>query len=261
MLNKRLNQVCLARWNNNLYMRKLKLIGLNEIVLDGHTVKYHLKKSYRARHMRLEVRLESGLSVIVPRRYDMLTVKRFLELKSRWILGKLEECELLQSRLDKPAFENINYLGRTLKLVRLQGNQEYAQVSFARDRIIISANNTARTGQLLKEWYLREAKELITRKIIVFSKQVGVKYNKVTVKTVRTRWGSCSRLGNLSFNWKLITVPEEVVDYVIIHELCHLKRMDHSSAFWRLVHKYSPDYNAHRKWLKAHEPEINSLLE
>ena len=241
-------------------MRKLKLIGMYVIVLDGQSVKYHLKESLQARHMRLEIRPESGLSVIVPRRYSMLTVKRFLELKRRWILEKIEEFKLRERHFEAPAFDNINYLGRTLKLVQLHGKQEYAQASFIRDKIIISAGNAERTGQLLKEWYLREAKELISRKIAVFSKQLGVNYNKVTVKTVRTRWGSCSRLGNLSFNWKLITVPEEVVDYVIIHELCHLKRMDHSSSFWRLVQKYSPDYNLHRKWLKAHESEINSLL-
>ena len=240
-------------------MQKLKLIGLYEIILDGYPVKYHLKKSLQARQMRLEIRLESGLSVIVPRRYDLLTVRRFLELKSRWILKKIEEFELIQSHLDTPTFENINYLGRPLKLVQLHGKQEYAQVSFTRDKIIISTHNTERTGQLLKEWYLREAKELISRKIAVFSERIGVNYNKVVVKNVKTRWGSCSRLGNLNFNWKLIMAPEEVVDYVIIHELCHLKRMDHSSSFWKLVQKYSPDYNMHRKWLKAHEPEINKL--
>jgi predicted metal-dependent hydrolase len=260
MTNQQTNQVSQAGWGyKHQTMQRLKEISVEEVVLEGCPVKYHLKKSLRARHMRLEIRLESGLSVIVPRRYDLLSVKRFLQLKSRWILNKLAECQLLQQRLATPVFNNVTYLGKNLKLIEIQSRQEYAQVSLNPDKIIISAETAERTGQVLKEWYLQEAKDLITQKAVAFSKKMGIKYNKLAIKSARTRWGSCSRLGNLSFNWKLIMVPEIVIDYVIIHELCHLKRMDHSHKFWELVKEYSPECYTHRKWLKEHEAEINHL--
>ncbi|MBN1366321.1 MAG: M48 family metallopeptidase [Dehalococcoidales bacterium] len=240
-------------------MQRLKLVTIDDIVIDGRVVKYNLKQSFRARHVRLEIRIKSGLSVIVPRRYNPLEIKRFLQSKSRWILNKLEEYQVLNNQLDNQTLDNVVYLGKPLKLMQLQGEQEYAQLSLTLDKILVTASTKERTGQVLKEWYLDEAKELITQKAAGFSRKIGVKYNKLTIKSARTRWGSCSRLGNLNFNWKIIMVPEMVIDYIVIHELCHLKRMDHSSEFWKLVKIYSPDYYQHRKWLKEHEAEINRL--
>jgi predicted metal-dependent hydrolase len=240
-------------------MQRLNLIGVNEISLDGQSIKYNLKKSLRARHMRLEIHLASGLSVIVPRRYDLRSIEHFLQKKRKWILNKLEEYRLFQSKLTTRPHNNVTYLGRTLKLIELRGSQECAQVGLDPDKIIVSASTKEGINQVLKAWYFQEARELITHKVAVFSDLIGVKYNKLTVKSVRTRWGSCSRLGNLNFSWKLIMFPEMVIDYVIVHELCHLKRMDHSPTFWKLVQKYCPDCFQHRKWLKDNELKVNSL--
>ena len=88
---------------------------------------------------------------------------------------------------------------------------------------------------------------------------IGVTYGKITIRNQKTRWGSCSSNGNLNFNNRLLFVPKELVDYVVVHELAHRKEMNHSNAFWNVVEKYMPDYKERRQWLKEHGQELNLL--
>jgi len=98
--------------------------------------------------------------------------------------------------------------------------------------------------------FILAAKAQIPEKTARFAETIGVDYGKITVRRARTLWGSCTLKGNLNFNCLLSCVPNRVCDYVIIHELCHRKQMNHSQAFWRMVEKYCPDYKSCRKWLK-----------
>lgn len=98
---------------------------------------------------------------------------------------------------------------------------------------------------------LREkARVLITKEVEEYSKIIGVTYRRIFIRMQKTRWGSCSREGNLNFNCLLALCPEPVMRYVVIHELCHRKYMNHSKLFWNEVSKYMPDYKACKKWLK-----------
>ena len=96
----------------------------------------------------------------------------------------------------------------------------------------------------------QRAVQLLREKCQYFAAHMGVTYGTVTVREQRTRWGSCSARGNLSFNWKLATMPEEIVDYLVVHELAHRIEMNHSPAFWAIVEKQIPDYKERRAWLK-----------
>lgn len=98
--------------------------------------------------------------------------------------------------------------------------------------------------------YVNQTKNLLQARLPRLAQQVGVTYNRCSVRAQRTRWGSCSSKGNLNFNCLLALVPTEVFDYVVIHELCHLKHMNHSQKFWAEVEKHHPQYNACRKWLR-----------
>ena len=100
---------------------------------------------------------------------------------------------------------------------------------------------------------LREqARKLVTDRVKYYAPIIGVTYNKIAIRTQHTRWGSCSSKGNLNFNCLLALVPPEVLDYVVVHELCHRKELNHSARFWSEVEKVLPNYNVHRKWLKEH---------
>ncbi len=238
-------------------MNKASLIGLYEISLDGSKVQYRLKKSLRARRMRLEINYNTGLSVVVPRRYDIAVVEKFISLKRDWILRKLRDVQVYKTITDNGKPDTVSYIGKTLRLNELRGKQEYAMVNLTNDEIIVSSPDGKNILKVLKNWYLQEADRVVKEKVDYFGKLIGVSYNNLAIKAVKTRWGSCSRSGNLSFNWKLIMAPETVIDYVVIHELCHLKRMDHSKLFWKLVETYAPAYRIHRNWLKQHEAEMN----
>lgn len=96
----------------------------------------------------------------------------------------------------------------------------------------------------------KKAMRIIPPRVAELAERIGVKYGKITVRNQKTRWGSCSAKGNLSFNCLLVLVPEPVLDSVIIHELCHIKEMNHSSRFYREVYSHCPDYEEHREWLK-----------
>ena len=113
---------------------------------------------------------------------------------------------------------------------------------------------------------LDSAKEIIRARVKHWAAELKLEYNRVTIKDQRTVWGSCSRKKNLNFNWRLAAVPPEALDYIVIHELCHLREMNHSKRFWDLVRLTCPDYPARRKWLRKNcaaiygiKPEVISL--
>lgn len=111
-----------------------------------------------------------------------------------------------------------------------------------------------------RERYIQEARTVFTQLCRRYAKQMGVTYKKITIREQKTRWGSASSIGNLNFNWKLILMPREVLEYVVVHELSHLKVMNHSPAFYQVVAQYMPDYERPKKWLSEHGTEYNIHL-
>lgn len=102
--------------------------------------------------------------------------------------------------------------------------------------------------------------ELVTRRAEYYAPLVGVTYGRISVRTQHTRWGSCSSKGNLNFNALLALAPPEVLDYVVVHELCHRKQMDHSPLFWAEVERILPDCRGQKQWLKEHGPRLIARL-
>ena len=101
-----------------------------------------------------------------------------------------------------------------------------------------------------QEKELRErAKSVLAQRTAYFARQIGVTYGRITVRDQKTRWGSCSQTGNLNFNFRLILAPSEVLDYVVVHELCHRRQMNHSAQFWQEVAQVLPDYRERKAWL------------
>jgi hypothetical protein len=105
-----------------------------------------------------------------------------------------------------------------------------------------------------------QAAKLMKQQADKIGAQLGLTYKRLIIRGQKTRWGSCSQMGNLSFNWKLIMAPEPVIEYVVIHELAHLKEMNHAKSFWQLVARHCPRWRQHRKWLKDHEAALASKI-
>lgn len=108
----------------------------------------------------------------------------------------------------------------------------------------------------LEKRYIEAARSYIPKRVAYYSAITGGTYNRVTIRSQKTRWGSCSSKGTLSFNWRLMLAPPVILDYVVVHELCHLKHMNHSADFWKAVEAVFPDFRNARKWLKEHGNEL-----
>ncbi|MDE7199770.1 MAG: M48 family metallopeptidase [Lachnospiraceae bacterium] len=108
----------------------------------------------------------------------------------------------------------------------------------------------------LEKRYIQAAKDYFPKRAAYYLPFTGGSFQRVTIRDQKTRWGSCSARGTLSFNWRLMLAPPAVLDYVVVHELCHLTHMNHSPAFWALVESVCPDYRIYRKWLKEHGQEL-----
>ena len=242
----------------------LTIIGEHKTSLDGQAVSYTLKRSARARCARLEIRQATGLTIVIPKSYNITQISDLIQKKKRWILNNLTRyCQTRPPTTGKElkSGDCIPYLGRELKLVTQQNQENDNSAVQERNKLIISLGNKNNgLGLVLEQWYRMQAAHLIKEKADKLSAQFGLAYNQLTIRGQKSRWGSCSRKGNLSFNWKLMMTPEPVIDYVIIHELLHLKEMNHTRKFWELVSKHCPRWRERRKWLKDHEAGLTARL-
>jgi predicted metal-dependent hydrolase len=149
-----------------------------------------------------------------------------------------------------------------LKLVKRENNGEAGRVTLEGDTLAVS-HSLFKDGILesaLEQWYRAEAARLISERAARLGSQMGVHCKRIVIRGQKTRWGSCSHKKNLSFNWKLIMAPEPVIDYVVIHELAHLKEMNHSKRFWELVGQHCHGWRECKKWLGQHEANLTARL-
>lgn len=109
-----------------------------------------------------------------------------------------------------------------------------------------------------KKLLMDRAKSVIPPRVHYYARTMGVTYGRISIRMQKTRWGSCSSDGNLNFNACLVNAPREIMDYVVVHELCHRKEMNHSPRFWAEVEKVLPDYKERRQWLRDHEKELSA---
>ena len=110
------------------------------------------------------------------------------------------------------------------------------------------------------KYFIARAKEIISPKVELYANKIGVTYNRITIRCQHTRWGSCSSKGNLNFNCLLVLLPDEIIDSVVVHELCHRKQMNHSAKFYAETEKVFPDYNCCRQWIKQNGNKYMSRI-
>jgi len=200
-----------------------------------------------------------GVVVRAPFWVPVWVIKNFIEEKKDWIEQQLKKFPQVskKERLYQDG-ENVYFLGEklTLKVTETE-NITRTQVIHEEQiiRIVISGHivgdkRNQEVKKSLTSWFLEKGVEHITDKANIFSERLGVNYRKITLKNVSSIWGSCSSKNNLNFNRHLIMAPHEVIDYVVIHEVCHLVHRDHSSRFWALVRSLDPEYKTHRLWLR-----------
>ena len=199
----------------------------------------------------------SDLQVRVPEYVGDERVAAFLQKKRPWIRSKVAEIQLLPPHRTKELVsgESFAYLGRHYRLKVQEGHQVGVSLSGGYLKATIHPNEqgehrTLKIQQYLQNWYRNKAQERLKEKTDRYAKQIGVSPAAVSVRNFKSRWGSCDKKGQVVFNWNIIKAPHSVVDYVVVHELCHLIHPNHSKEFWQEVGRFDSNYLEHRQWLK-----------
>lgn len=221
------------------------------LVVDGQPVPLRLVPNRRARRYVLRLRPDGVARVSIPRGGSAAEAQRFAERNLAW-LGRQLQRQANQPRFPQPWPVDAEILFRG-EMVRLQqvASEGAAKVQFAAECLPIKdlgADLRPEVERHLRRIAVRELSERVN----MLAQAHGREVRRVTVRNQRSRWGSCSRRGTISLNWRLIQAPPLVRDYIILHELAHLKEMNHSRRFWAEVKRLCPDYEAAELWLKRH---------
>ena len=197
---------------------------------------------------------QSGVSFRVPKEIGRQKIVELVEKKTPWIRKKLEYAasRTPPRLLDFENGDPIPYLGKTYCLKVQVG--DYPHVELVGEDILVSVvaqhlTNSLHIQLVLERWFLDEAAILLAERLDFYAPIVGVRPTGMQVKAYKARWGSCKMDGQIQFNWRLIHGPVDVLDYVVVHELCHILQHNHSAAYWSEVARVMPDYEVRRKWL------------
>ena len=220
--------------------------------LGGQRIDVAVRESRRARRLRIVAGSRQPLEVVVPPDTSNAAIDRLLSEKRGWIEAKLALVELRYSR--QLGLAGALWLaGQRLPLEWGGGRRPLAVL--ADGRLSVSGAPAGRAAAV-EPWYRREARERLTEACQREARRLGLEYGTIAVRDQRTRWGSCSSRGTLSFSWRLVVAPAEVLEYVVVHELCHLRQPNHSKAFWRLLEEARPQWRAQVAWLREHGDEL-----
>jgi predicted metal-dependent hydrolase len=238
------------------------------IVLGSHAVEFALRRSTR-RSIGFMID-DDGLRVTAPKRVTLAEVDNAIRAKQRWILAKLHERgERRALRLQKPALRwedgaQLPYIGGEITLRLVAAQRSHCRFDAAMRELIVGVVPGLTEWQLkerIRLWYHDEAKQLFGERLDLYAERMGVGYKAFALSSAGTRWGSCTIGGHIRLNWRLIHYPLALIDYVVVHELAHLREMNHSPRFWATVGTVYPDYDGARLALRKRSHEMQVLFD
>jgi len=225
---------------NNKYMRRLKL--------ENRTINYVVRRMKR-KTIAVKIREEGYIEIVSPLRVSCEYIEDLLRKKEQWVLGTLDKIILEKERREKNT--TTLFLGKEYDLVKSKSLTNKTSVEILSNKIMVNyLIDENESLEILRRWYINAAGEILNKKTKKFSRILNVSPNKISIKEQKTRYGSCSSKKNINYNWKIIMAPEEVVDYLVVHELSHLVHFNHQKEFWELVQSIIPDYRQCRDYLK-----------
>lgn len=252
----------------------------DEVVrLPGGDLPYTLRRSPRARRLRVVVHPERGVVVTLPMAARLgrggadRVVREFLAEREPWLRRHLGRQAATQARLDeRPALDDgrlVPYLGQPhrVRVVLAPAGVRASRVSRVGgdegDELLVEVGprDGRETAAILEAWFRERARAAVTAAVARHAVSLGVAPSSIAIRDTTSRWGSCSRKGALSFSWRLVLAPPGALDSVAAHESCHLRVFGHGPKFWALLETRIPDYATWRRWLKRHAPELHAALD
>ena len=236
------------------------------IHLDGREVEFRVRHGGPETRRRLRVGL-AGVEVVEPAGGDVATAQVFLEDHTDWVLAQLDRIDKLrQLRRDTnlPA-GTIMFRGAPLRIdvERVHDRRGPTRISRQGNRLVVSQPwpVTKSAASSLERWLRRQARDEVMRSVERYADRLDVVPGRIYIMDQRTKWGNCSALGNLSFNWRIVMAPDMVLDYVVAHEVLHLAQPDHSPRFWLALQSVCPQSERARQWLVANADQLDVDLD
>ena len=210
----------------------------------------------KRRTIALIVERDGSLTVRAPRRVTLRDIEQFIREKTDWILRSREK---LKSAIPTPQKQYVDgecflFLGQEYELCLVPPQRPALQFDGG---FTLSTTARERGERMFIQWYKTQALTVFTELVNHYASLHGFEPKQVKVNSAKTRWGSCTSTGMINFTWRLVMAPLEVIDYVVIHELVHLRIKNHSQKFWQAVEQLCPEYKSHRKWLREHGEKLN----
>lgn len=234
-----------------------------EPVFENARIEYSIVRSPRRRTLGIEITPDCRVLVRAPAHAAAWRIERLVRDKSPWILKSLQRISRSRPCRQFAAGELFPYRGENYALkVVLNRPAEYVELMDGELTVYVaSADGPDALRTLVKEallrWYHERAGEVLVKRVPELATQTGLVPARVRITNQVHRWGSCSPKRSLNLNWTLVMAPPEVADYVIVHELCHIKVRNHSKKFWDFLGSLVPDYQVHRKWLRENGPSLD----
>ena len=212
----------------------------------------------RRKTIALVIQPNGELLIRAPKRATKRQINAMLTQHADWIAKKQAQMREAKEKFAPHQFiegEGFLYLGKSYPL-HITGAKKTTLRLWGKN-FQIAKSAQAHAEQLFTAWYKKEARKIFIERVEFYAKKYDFDYAKLKLSSARTRWGSCSSNGNINLTWRLVMAPLEIVDYVVVHELSHLREHNHSKAFWAQVEAILPDYKSRRKWLKEHGKELH----
>ena len=215
-------------------------------------LQWELRVSHRVRYARLQIKPFGGLEVVIPPRFLRYQVLGLVAKHAGWARRQLARQAQLRQSVQLPSQVSLAFDNSSTPVIYtadpLQMNFDmFAELST--EKIVIDADGQRERISQLRGWVRRRARESFPALLAEISTQTGLGFNRLSIRSQKTRWGSCSTRGNISLNDQLLFVPATTVRYLMIHELCHTRHLNHSKAFWTLVEYHCADYRSHEQLL------------
>lgn len=219
--------------------------------LDHYLTPRH---SLRAKRLSLKVNPKKNtIDLVIPKKAKQLSIERFVKANQDWIIDKYHA---LPQKIHPIDGEVIMFRGHGYRIRIINKKQRATSISISDDKLIVETSRDDISNNL-KRWFINEAKTYIGNLATLKAQIIGKPIEKIDFRDTTSRWGSCSSSGRLMFSWRLIMAPDDVIDYVVAHEVAHLVHMDHSRQFWDVCYQLSHEAEWSRQWLNANG---NTLL-
>ncbi|MBP1763343.1 MAG: hypothetical protein H6Q65_401 [Firmicutes bacterium] len=240
-----------------------------EILLNNQRFSYQIRRIPRKKTITLKLLTATELEICAPARIKTTELHELLQKNQNWILKKSAQRNAIDENPVNASLASgtqLLFQGRLHLLQIMEKDTKRPEIFLTPNKLSLCLPSHkiehayTLAQEVLRKWYIENASRQFTEKTTFWAGRLNVRPVKISIRDQKSRWGSCSSRGNINYNWRIVMAPPEIMDYLVVHELCHMRVANHSSLFWELVAQFIPEYKQHRNWLKENGNLLTRLF-